>query len=115
MYITRHQGSHCLHHQQHITIIIVIINIPTINITTITLVIVIIILICTTTFTNPRQGYAANGIKHCIRPTDMKGKSAAVILRQIHPAIYAEAQKLLQEQEMVQWVGGSRDWTTRCR
>lgn len=38
------------------------------------------------------QGYAANAIKHCIRPTDMAGKSAAVILRQIHPAVYAEAQ-----------------------
>lgn len=27
------------------------------------------------------SSYAANGIKHCIRPTDMTGKSAAIILR----------------------------------
>ena len=26
-------------------------------------------------------GYAANGVKHCIRPCDMAGKSAAMILR----------------------------------
>ena len=25
--------------------------------------------------------YAANGIKHCVRPCDMTGKSAAIILR----------------------------------
>ena len=30
-------------------------------------------------------GYAANGIKHCVRPCDMTGKSCAIILRQIHP------------------------------
>jgi len=28
--------------------------------------------------------YAANKIKHCIRPNDMTGKSAEIILRQIH-------------------------------
>jgi len=28
--------------------------------------------------------FAANGIKHCIRPVDMSGKSAAFILRQMH-------------------------------
>lgn len=27
------------------------------------------------------NSYSANGIKHCIRPIDMAGKSAAVILR----------------------------------
>ena len=26
-------------------------------------------------------GYAANKIKHCIRPNDMTGKSAEIILR----------------------------------
>ena len=26
-------------------------------------------------------GYAANGVKHCVRPIDMTGKSAAIILR----------------------------------
>jgi len=25
--------------------------------------------------------YAANGIKHCVRPCDMTGKSAAIIFR----------------------------------
>jgi hypothetical protein len=27
------------------------------------------------------ESYAANGIKHCVRPCDMTGKSAAIILR----------------------------------
>jgi len=27
------------------------------------------------------NSYSANGVKHCIRPIDMAGKSAAVILR----------------------------------
>jgi len=31
--------------------------------------------------------YAANAIKHCIRPQDMTGKSAALILRQMHPSV----------------------------
>ena len=30
------------------------------------------------------NSYAANGVKHCVRPYDMTGKSAAVILRQMH-------------------------------
>ena len=30
------------------------------------------------------NSYAANGIKHCVRPVDMTGKSAAIILRQMH-------------------------------
>ena len=30
------------------------------------------------------NSYAANGIKHCVRPCDMTGKSAAIILRQMH-------------------------------
>jgi hypothetical protein len=30
------------------------------------------------------NSYAANGVKHCVRPCDMTGKSAAVILRQMH-------------------------------
>lgn len=36
----------------------------------------------------------------------MRGKSAAVILRQIHPTIYAEAQRLLMEGEVVRFVTG---------
>jgi hypothetical protein len=31
------------------------------------------------------NSYASNGVKHCIRPCDMTGKSAALILRQMHP------------------------------
>jgi hypothetical protein len=27
------------------------------------------------------NSYAANGIKHCVRPCDMTGKSAAIIMR----------------------------------
>ncbi len=38
------------------------------------------------------KGFAANAIKHCIRPQDMVEKSAAVILRQIHPEVMKEAQ-----------------------
>lgn len=40
--------------------------------------------------------YAANGIKHCIRPVDMKGKSASFILRQIHQDSLKDA-KIYQE------------------
>jgi hypothetical protein len=38
--------------------------------------------------------YAANGIKHCVRPADMAGKSAALILRRINPAAMAAACEL---------------------
>jgi hypothetical protein len=37
------------------------------------------------------NSYAANGVKHCIRPSDMTGKSAAIILRQMHPVVIKEA------------------------
>lgn len=33
------------------------------------------------------NSYAANGVKHCVRPCDMTGKSAAVILRQMHSKV----------------------------
>lgn len=33
------------------------------------------------------NSYAANGVKHCVRPCDMTGKSAAVILRQMHQKV----------------------------
>lgn len=33
------------------------------------------------------NSYAANGVKHCVRPCDMTGKSAAVILRQMHSIV----------------------------
>ncbi|CAK78674.1 unnamed protein product (macronuclear) [Paramecium tetraurelia] len=37
--------------------------------------------------------YAANAIKHCVRPCDMTGKSAALILRQMHDQVTQEAVK----------------------
>lgn len=39
------------------------------------------------------NSYASNGVKHCIRPCDMTGKSAALILRQMHPNMMNEALK----------------------
>jgi hypothetical protein len=33
------------------------------------------------------NSYAANGVKHCVRPCDMTGKSAAVIMRQMHSKV----------------------------
>lgn len=39
------------------------------------------------------NGYAANGIKHCIRPVDMTGKSAAFIMRQMHKEAVKIAEK----------------------
>jgi len=42
------------------------------------------------------DSYAANGIKHCVRPCDMTGKSAALILRQMHHRVFNEA-KLYDE------------------
>lgn len=35
--------------------------------------------------------FAANGVKHCIRPMDMAGKSAAFILRQMHNLVVHDA------------------------
>ncbi len=39
------------------------------------------------------NSYASNGVKHCIRPCDMSGKSSALILRQMHPIMIREAEK----------------------
>ena len=39
------------------------------------------------------NSYAANGVKHCVRPCDMTGKSAAIILRQMHSQVVSEASK----------------------
>ena len=47
--------------------------------------------------------YSANGVKHCIRPCDMTGKSSAVILRQMHPLVVEEAQKLDRNIELPMW------------
>ena len=38
------------------------------------------------------NSYASNGVKHCIRPCDMTGKSSALILRQMHPIMVNEAE-----------------------
>lgn len=48
--------------------------------------------------------YSANGIKHCIRPCDMTGKSSAVILRQIHPNIVEEAKKFDRNIDVPMWL-----------
>ena len=39
-------------------------------------------------------GYAANGIKHSVRPADMTGKSTALILRHVHSDVLQEAHKI---------------------
>ena len=33
------------------------------------------------------NSYAANGVKHCVRPIDIAGKSAAIILWQMHSLV----------------------------
>jgi len=49
------------------------------------------------------NSYAANGVKHCIRPCDMTGKSCAIILRQIHPCTVKEAVKYDRNIDLPQW------------
>ncbi|KAL6054169.1 SAM domain (Sterile alpha motif) domain containing protein [Balamuthia mandrillaris] len=46
-----------------------------------------------------KDSYAADGVKHCIRPVDMGGKCGVVILRQIHTDLFKEA----KERELRQW------------
>lgn len=48
-------------------------------------------------------GYAANGVKHCIRPVDMAGKSAGMILRRINPAAMERAKTFVVE-ECMEWM-----------
>ena len=48
--------------------------------------------------------YAANGVKHCVRPCDMTGKSAAFILRQMHPNVIKEATKLDLNIDLPMWM-----------
>ena len=48
--------------------------------------------------------YSANGVKHCIRPCDMTGKSSAVILRQMHPNVVQEAVKLDRNIDLPMWM-----------
>lgn len=47
---------------------------------------------CVTVMEN--YGFAANGVKHCVRPIDMTGKSAAMILRKIHTEALKTAEEL---------------------
>lgn len=37
--------------------------------------------------------YAADGVKHCVRPMDMQGKNAGLIMRQINPQAMLDAWK----------------------
>ena len=39
------------------------------------------------------NSYAANGVKHCVRPIDMSCKSAAIILRHIYEEAIEQAKK----------------------
>lgn len=48
--------------------------------------------------------YSANGVKHCIRPVDMTGKSSAVILRQMHPNVVNEAIKYDRNVDLPMWM-----------
>jgi hypothetical protein len=50
------------------------------------------------------NSYAANGVKHCIRPQDMAGKSSAIILRQMHPAVVKEALDYDQKIDLPMWL-----------
>ena len=47
--------------------------------------------------------YSANGVKHCIRPCDMTGKSSAVILRQMHPNVVREAEVYDRHIDLPMW------------
>ena len=48
--------------------------------------------------------YAANCVKHCIRPIDMQGRSAAIILRQIHKNIMEQAKRFDLEVDLPSWM-----------
>jgi len=50
------------------------------------------------------SSYSANGVKHCIRPCDMTGKSAACILRQMHPSVVKEAIKYDHYVDLPMWM-----------
>ncbi|KAL4516576.1 hypothetical protein Ndes2526B_g05164 [Nannochloris sp. 'desiccata'] len=49
--------------------------------------------------------YAANGVKHCVRPVDMAGKSAGMILRRMNPTALADAREHFME-ESIDWMRG---------
>ncbi|KAK9904144.1 hypothetical protein WJX75_005380 [Coccomyxa subellipsoidea] len=45
-------------------------------------------------------GYAVEGVKHCVRPADLAGKSAALIMRHINPACMEQARDLFDAQTL---------------
>lgn len=47
--------------------------------------------------------YAANSVKHCVRPCDLAGRSITIILRQIHPFIMEEAKRFDVEVDLPTW------------
>jgi len=53
------------------------------------------------------KSYAANVVKHCVRPCDMSGKSAAMILRKINDEAYEEAVQHYYDQT-VSWISKLR-------
>lgn len=50
------------------------------------------------------NSYAANGVKHCVRPCDMTGKSAAIILRQMHHKVVEEARNFDEYIDFPAWI-----------
>lgn len=50
------------------------------------------------------NSYAANGVKHCVRPVDMSGKSAAIIMRQMHTQVVSEAAKYDEMIDFPAWL-----------
>ncbi|KAK9815454.1 hypothetical protein WJX72_003907 [[Myrmecia] bisecta] len=55
------------------------------------------------------EGYAADGVRHCVRPIDMTGKSAGLILRAIQAHALGEARALL----MAETLGLLRGWSMK--
>ena len=55
------------------------------------------------------NSYAANGVKHCVRPCDMSGKSAAVIMRQMHHQVVREAAKYDELIDFPSWLSTISD------
>jgi hypothetical protein len=55
------------------------------------------------------NSYAANGVKHCVRPCDMSGKSAAVIMRQMHHQVVREAAKYDELIDFPAWLSTISD------
>jgi hypothetical protein len=49
------------------------------------------------------NSYATNGVKHCVRPCDMTGKSAAIILRQMHKDVVKQARLLDEYVDLPIW------------